>query len=59
MVEDWKARHPRPGGGGRLLLYIILLVAVILAMTNGKSAIEGFARIFMGAEEQTSEEVQR
>jgi hypothetical protein len=56
LVDDWKDRHPRSGGGGRLLLYVILLIAVILAMTHGKSAIEGFARIFMGSEEETTQE---
>lgn len=58
IVEHWRDRHPRRGGGGRLLLYIILLIAVILVITNGRSAIESFARIFMGGgEEQSSGEV--
>ena len=58
IVEHWRDRHPRHGGGGRLLLYIILLIAVILVIIRGESAIESFARIFMGSgEEQTTEEV--
>ncbi|MGM0628129.1 MAG: hypothetical protein ACQETZ_08215 [Candidatus Fermentibacterota bacterium] len=57
IVEHWRDRHPRHGGSGRLLLYIILLIAVILVIARGESAIESFARIFMGSgEDRTTEE---
>ena len=52
IVEHWRDRHPRHSGGGRLLLYILLLIAVILVITRGETAIESFARIFMGSGNQ-------